>query len=328
MERIDVVLPWVNGNDPTWVEKKKAYSNINSDSTDSVTANQNASDNRYFDYGTLKYALRSIEKNMPWVGKIFLLTDNQIPDWLNTESLEIVDHTEFISGTLPTFNSNVILTNLHRIPNLAEHFVLMNDDLIVWRMTKPTDFFKSDLPVDALIETGTVPFTDGFFHISQNGVALANELFDKRKIMKEKPGIFFNIHYGISQLRTILSLPYKGFLGFMNPHLAMPYRKSDFLEFEKEFSDVLLNTGEHRFRDFSDVNEWAIRYVRNLKGNFAPGKIKGEFLTLRDFEKEIRLPSKTSIIAINDDNYRSEQSMHNMDEFLNSRFSEKSRYEL
>lgn len=43
-----------------------------------------------------------------------------------------MDHREIIDHDyLPTFNSHVIEANLHKIPNLSEHFIYFNDDVFV-----------------------------------------------------------------------------------------------------------------------------------------------------------------------------------------------------
>ena len=90
-EKIDFVIPWVDGNDKSWREKRKKYESNVSDKNDN-------SDVRFRDYGTLKYVLRSMEKFAPWVNKIFLITDKQVPEWLNQENpkIEVVDHTQII----------------------------------------------------------------------------------------------------------------------------------------------------------------------------------------------------------------------------------------
>ncbi|MFS1240488.1 hypothetical protein ACL36S_16760 [Lactiplantibacillus plantarum] len=56
---------------------------------------------------------RAVEKNAPWVNKIYLITDNQIPAWLNFENpkIQVISHQNYIPEKyLPTFNSNVIGT--------------------------------------------------------------------------------------------------------------------------------------------------------------------------------------------------------------------------
>lgn len=324
MEKIDVVIPWVDGSDPKWKEKKEEYlSNKSLSSNDEMV-----SQNRYDDYGTLKYVMRSIEENMPWVGNVFLLTDNQMPKWANEKTVKVVDHMDFILGSLPTFNSNVIMTNLHNIPGLAERFVLLNDDTIIWSKTSERDFFIGNLPVDILVETGTVPKTDGFFHISQNGVALMNESFNKRDVIKEHFSKFFSLKYGLAIIRTVISLPYGGFLGFLNPHLALPYTRQDFIRFETTFPEIMQATNEHRFRDSTDINDWAVRYFRNLEGRFVPGKLKGKFLTTSQFSHDVSVANTEQIVVINDDNQATETDISKVISFLEAKFAKKSKYEL
>lgn len=319
---VDIVIPWVDDSDPIWLKKKSRY-------MDNVqVSNELATENRFFDYGTLKYVLRSIEKNMPWIHNVFLLTDQQRPDWINSTNLTVVDHKDFIKGTLPTFNSNVIMTNINHIPNLSDKFIVFNDEFIVWKPTQISDFFKNGIPVDSLIETGTVPFEDGFFHISQNGVAICNSLFSKRVTIKNNLNKFFNYKYGIQNLRTLLSLPYGGFIGFQNQHLTIAYKKMDFNNAYKLCPEVFNNTWKHRFRQFDDINEWVVRYIRNLNGDFIPGYLKGQFFTLSNFKN--KLPSikyNSKIIVINDDGCYDSEVFKNLNTLLSKQFSEKSKYE-
>ena len=116
---IDFVIPWVDDSDPVWRAKKAQYTG--------VAASEGNEDARYRDWDTLKYWFRGVEKFAPWVRYIYFVTDNQKPEWLNVEhpKLKWVKHTDFIPEEyLPTFNSNVIELNLHRIDDLAEHFIL------------------------------------------------------------------------------------------------------------------------------------------------------------------------------------------------------------
>lgn len=76
------------------------------------------SPNRYADYEQLRYSLRSVEKYAPWVRKIFLVTNGQIPYWLNMDhpKLTVVTHEDIFEDQshLPTFSSPAIEANLHR----------------------------------------------------------------------------------------------------------------------------------------------------------------------------------------------------------------------
>lgn len=320
--KIDVVIPWVDDQDPVWLAKKTRYMR------EASMVGDLSADNRYLEYGTLQYVLRSIARYLPWVNRVFLLTDHQVPAWLNTDRVAVVDHTEFITERLPTFNSNVILTSIGHIHALSDQFIIFNDEMIVWQPLPPTAFFKNGLPVDALIETGTVPKDDGFFHISQNGVALANRLFSKRQVMRHHWRQFFNWRYGRQMGRTVLSLPYGGFIGFQNQHLLLPYRKTDFDRAYQLVPEAFRLTWNHRFRSLEDINEWTVRYLRNLAGDFTPGYLNGTFLTLADFKTSPpSLPRRTKVIVINDDGHYADQVVDKVARFLNARFPEKCAYE-
>ncbi|MBQ9285333.1 MAG: Stealth CR1 domain-containing protein [Bacteroidaceae bacterium] len=141
---IDLVYLWVNGNDPKWIAKRQA--SIGDLSLDDVNCK-----GRYVDNQELKYSLRSVEKYAPWIHKIFIVTDDQVPEWLDTShpKIQIVDHTEIMPPKcLPCFNSVVIEHHLHKIPGLAEHFLYANDDMSFNQPVTPDTFFAKDaLPI-------------------------------------------------------------------------------------------------------------------------------------------------------------------------------------
>jgi len=81
VEKIDFVVAWVDGNDPVWQEKKSSYDgsvNTSKQSMNSVKA--------YREWGTFKYWFRGVEKFAPWVNKVYLVTDQQKPSWLDINS--------------------------------------------------------------------------------------------------------------------------------------------------------------------------------------------------------------------------------------------------
>lgn len=140
MTDIDLVYLWVDGNDPKWVAKRNAYMGLPGNS-------QEYNAGRYANNDELKYSLRSIEKYAPWIRKIFIVTDNQVPEWLDTSNpkIQIVDHTEIMPPEcLPCFNSVVIEHHLHKIPGLSEHFLFSNDDTFINQPVTPETFFGED----------------------------------------------------------------------------------------------------------------------------------------------------------------------------------------
>nr|XP_039262735.1 N-acetylglucosamine-1-phosphotransferase subunits alpha/beta-like [Styela clava] len=100
---------------------------------------------RFEDNEELRYSLRSIEKFAPWIRKVFIVTNGQIPYWLNMDNprIIIVTHEDiFVNKThLPTFSSPAIESHIHRIPGLAKKFIYMNDDVMFGRPVWPDDFY-------------------------------------------------------------------------------------------------------------------------------------------------------------------------------------------
>ena len=124
---IDLVYLWVDGSDVEW-QKEKQFWRTKEEALDVQSDNIG----RYFDNNELKYSLRSAEKYAPWIRKIFIVTNGQVPKWLNTDhpKIKLIFHKDIIPAEyLPTFNSCAIECFLSNIPNLSEHFLYANDDM-------------------------------------------------------------------------------------------------------------------------------------------------------------------------------------------------------
>ncbi|ELP91003.1 capsular polysaccharide phosphotransferase, putative, partial [Entamoeba invadens IP1] len=143
--RIDVVWSWVNGTDLKWIQKLKEYVN-------------DVDPNRYRNTNTLIYSMRSVYKYLPYVKNYFIVTADQVPSFLETPinmtsfklernniTLEIVPHSQILEQKyLPVFNSEAIETSLHKIKNLGECFIYLNDDVFFNRPTPPDYFIKDN----------------------------------------------------------------------------------------------------------------------------------------------------------------------------------------
>lgn len=110
-----------------------------------VKKSEDVSASRYEDNDELRYSLRSLEKHAPWVRRVYVVTNGQIPYWLNLENprVTIVTHEEIFlnKSHLPTFSSPAIESHLHRIPGLSEKFIYMNDDVMFGQIVWPDDFY-------------------------------------------------------------------------------------------------------------------------------------------------------------------------------------------
>ena len=150
---IDAVYSWVNGSDPVWQAKKAHWTDkLLKTANKSVPVHANISDgddtnslNRFRDSEELRYSLRSLEKYAPWLRNIYIVTDNQMPYWLNMENsrLHVIPHSIIFpnKSDLPVFSSPAIESHLHRIPGLSKKFIYFNDDVFLGSPTLPEDFY-------------------------------------------------------------------------------------------------------------------------------------------------------------------------------------------
>lgn len=130
---MDIVITYVDGNDPVWKKDYEKYTNVP------------IMEKRFRDWGTLKYLLRGIEVNMPFIDNVFLVVSHpsQVPQWADQSELKIVLHKDIIPEEhLPTFNCNPIEMHLHRIEGLSEQYLYFNDDLYPLAPCAPEDFFR------------------------------------------------------------------------------------------------------------------------------------------------------------------------------------------
>ena len=225
MDKIDFVILWVDGSDPEWQRQREYFS--------APEDNNGTDENRFREWGLLRYWFRGVERYAPWVNRVFLVTNGQVPNWINREhpKLRLVRHEEYIPKRyLPTFNSNVIELWLHQIPDLGEHFVLFNDDMYLTAPVKPEDFFRKGLPCDsAVMDLVTTPGPEDCLpHMQINNFALINRHFNKKKVLRKNMGKFFAPVYGSGLIRNFLLLPFQYFSCFRDSHLPSSYLKETF----------------------------------------------------------------------------------------------------
>jgi len=76
---------------------------------------------------------------------IYLVTNGQIPHWLNLDNdrIKIITHDEIFKNKtdLPSFSSAAIESNLHHIPGLSENYLYLNDDILLNQPISIHDFY-------------------------------------------------------------------------------------------------------------------------------------------------------------------------------------------
>ena len=140
---VDVVYTWVDGDDPALAAKRRAHQRL----SDNAIAPRETGASRYTSHDELRYALRSLEMYAGFVRHVYLVTDSQIPAWLDPEAagLTVVDHRDILpADALPVFNSHAIESRLHHIPGLSEHYLYFNDDVFLNRPVRAEHFFHGN----------------------------------------------------------------------------------------------------------------------------------------------------------------------------------------
>jgi hypothetical protein len=151
---IDVVVAWVDGDDPKLAEKRNNFIKKNN-----LTNIAGATPAHFASNNEIRYCVLSILKFAPFVRNIYIVTDEQDPNiWDDVkahfphrlESIKIVDHKEIFRGyedCLPTFNSIAIGNMTWRIDGLSDNYVYFNDDVFLIRDISPSDWVLNGRPV-------------------------------------------------------------------------------------------------------------------------------------------------------------------------------------
>ena len=299
-DAIDFVLLWVDGEDPAWQELFLKYKGEEGDQRPI----------RFRDMGTLRYWFRGVEQFAPWVNKIYFVTCGQTPEWLNTKhpKLVCVRHDEYIPAEyLPTFSSNTIEMNLHRIADLSAHFVLFNDDTFLVRSTRPDDFFRHGLPCDEAVMEYHIPTDYPLFLMPFVNACILNRHFYKRDVMLRHFGKFFSLKYGLGKnLKNLKHFSGRYIPGFHAFHLPSSLLKSVFGEIWEAEPELLDTVCRHRFRALTDVNQWLIQGWQRCTGRISPQRYPGTSFFIRTpedarFTAQAIISSKYKMLCLNDE---------------------------
>jgi hypothetical protein len=264
---IDAVYTWVDGSDPAWLLRKNLALGGDADTIHETAA----SASRYVSRDELRYSLRALAYFAPWIRHIYLITADQVPQWLRLDHprLTVVSHRELFGdrGTLPTFNSHAIETQLHHIPGLAEHFIYFNDDVFLGRPLVPTRFFHANGIAKFFLSSAQIGF--GPPTIADQPVNAAAK--NNRRILIDR---FGRLIY--TKMR----------------HAPIPLLRSVLEEIETSLEPEIKATASHQFRHQDDlaVPSSLHHYWAYLTGRSVPGRIRYRYVNLAHPWSAIALP--------------------------------------
>ena len=175
---IDLVYLWVDGKDANFIAQKKYWQQQMH-----VSLTEDTNNARFVDNEELRYSLRSVAKNAPWIHKIFIVTNGQVPSWLDPTNpkIKLINLNQIMpKEALPTFNSCAIEFCIHNIPELSEHFLLANDDCFINKPISPSFFF--DNKGRPIFRLKKVHITNKRLYVSQ----YARSLYNSFKLINKK----------------------------------------------------------------------------------------------------------------------------------------------
>lgn len=307
---IDMVYLWVNGNDPVWQAKRNAAVGK---PVERLAMN---CEGRYADNDELKYSLRSVEMYAPWIRRIFIVTDNQVPEWLDTSNpkIQIVDHSEIMPAEcLPCFNSCIIEHFLCRIPGLSERFIYANDDMYINRPVTPETFFAPDgLPIMRLNRR---PFRKLVLKF-------------REKVLGRKRS---NYNRTIQIAAELVEKRYGKYFGAKMHHNIDSYLRSDLAHAEEVFKEEIERTYGNHVRGTDDVQRSLFTYVALAEKRAHP-----RYVTQRESlrvhiqnEKHYGKLAKYNpiLFCMNDSEFATDKDRVRARQFMESRFPNLSQFE-
>ncbi|MEQ4732341.1 stealth family protein [Providencia rettgeri] len=322
-EDIDVVIYWVDGNDPEWRKSFELYSG--------------KSLGRFRDLGILKYVFRCIEFNMPWVRHIHFITNGQKPDWLKIDGkLKFHTHEDifYYKDALPVFNSSAIESNFSNIPGLAEKFILFNDDTLVLKKVKKERFFRNNLPVDhiklsfprkgkiykKLRPQNALPID----FINNSYQFLDNNIIHKigfNKVLSRR----YSLSHNINNLFYSLFYKFFWFKVYHHPQSHLKSTWSNFFQQDDKHGNVVKNTIYSKFRSANDVNQYMYRFINLSNGNFYPQYFNDHISIFVDdipaFEKSLNSYLEKTFFCICEDETLSNNDFYTLKKILDIKLS-------
>lgn len=310
MFEVDLVYMWVDGNDPVWLEKHNRVTGKINESSD---INSKA---RFVNNDELKYSLRSVEKYASWIHRIYIVTDNQVPEWLDADNpkITIVDHSEILpEKSRPCFNSTLIEHFIWKIPGLSEHFILANDDMMLNKPVKPSDFFDSEgNPVMRLVRR---PFMRIMSWIQIN-------------VLKKKMGNYKTmIRNSALIVKRLKGKYYEG-----KPHHNMDAYRKSFVEYvEETFKNEFEPTFTHPLRSDEDYQRIIFYYMGMAEGKGKPVYVDKhtsfQLSIAKPYHYKRLIEYNPTFFCMNDSPKANDSCRLAAKDYLANRFPDKSQFE-
>ncbi len=267
---IDAVLTWLDGRDPVLKNKRAGYiTEKKEDTLQDIAGNE-----RFISNDEIRYAVSSILRFAPYVGRIFIVTpaqDPQLDGFIrerfpgNKVPVIVIDQDTLFREEekqyLPVFHSLAVETVICRIPDLSEEFIYMNDDFFFTSLSLKEDLFRD----------GKVVCYSGIYH---------TWLWKLARAVRLRKGGHKRFTYKDSLLNGAEILGTGHF--YHLPHEPHPLLKSVLAEYLDAHPEVAARNLGHRFRDPETFNVQGLFYLlAERQGKLVREPVKGRHIMFR-----------------------------------------------
>ena len=269
---VDIVVKWVDGNDPAWLKRFRKYNPENLD----VHSNGRR---RFKDWGQFRFCIRSIFQYAPWIRRIHIVTASQCPEWLDTNhpKINLLFHEDIFACKehLPTFNFNAIDMNLTGIKGLSEYFIFFQDDMFINRKLHYSDVFT----------------LDGLPRIKESFHEYADKYIWQKNVRNDQ---------------AIVSSFFGTDASWRLCHFPIPMRRSILVKVKELFPEPAKHTSQSKFRTSSNINFHIYQFFALASGNCSKNaSYRTSFFTMSDYPTALRdflnrTHENTLFVCVND----------------------------
>lgn len=262
---MDAVITWLDTTDKEYIEQR----------------NKDFGETKPYDIyrvgkrDELRFCLRGLYYNMPWLRKIYLVTwNNQFPKWLDEEKCakmnppiikikqESLNSGKFIYGSL------AVEACIHKIPNLSDLFIYANCDMFVTKKMKKSDWVENGIGKLNIKNLITSELKSKW---------VKDDILSQKDLFIDKFGSNFNF--------------------FMNIHQMTIMSKRSWIDIEQLFPKLYKSTINMKGRsNVKRITRFLADYIAIYKGYCKISKINYDY---RDFDYKTPLKPGSLLLCTN-----------------------------
>lgn len=314
---IDLVVFWEDYTDIDYIRLNSVYQR-NKDS-----GQQDLYGNRVFkDREILRYFLRSVEKHLKFIRNIFIITNYELPSWINfcNSRIKPLSYRTIIPfNVLPVFNYSVIERFIVNIPDLAERFLYVSENAFFVKDIKRSFFFnekgypyirfKSFFPFQKELE-------------DKENIAIKNAIELSQKYLGKKPQFFKHCNIEAFYKPDIIKCLEKIDKEIKNTIYNKFPTEDDVSRYIWTYHAYYNNHAEYRYPTFYQLSNIVKLFVQYFY------KLIKDTQEIKLSQKNYMVLSKTRMISFEKDFDAEEQDEIRAIDFLQQKFPEKSCYEV